>query len=74
MPWDAFKSLVMLPGHSGPLGVVGIAADGGGDGSYDNVPWDVFKCPNRLKVQMRLVKLLNRLNPASPPFGPAESA
>ncbi|KAJ7481285.1 hypothetical protein B0H11DRAFT_2232776 [Mycena galericulata] len=70
MPWDAFKSLVMLPGYSGPLGVVGIAADGGGDGSYDNVPWD----QNRLKVQMRLVKLLNRLNPASPPFGPAESA
>ncbi|KAJ7456722.1 hypothetical protein B0H11DRAFT_2243888 [Mycena galericulata] len=36
MHWDIFKSLVLLHRRSGPLGVVGIGANDGGDSSYVN--------------------------------------
>ncbi|KAJ7511647.1 hypothetical protein B0H11DRAFT_1899202 [Mycena galericulata] len=36
VPWDTFKSVVLLPGHSRSLGVVGVGAGDGGDGSYED--------------------------------------
>ncbi|KAJ7464955.1 hypothetical protein B0H11DRAFT_1922376 [Mycena galericulata] len=43
VPCDTLKSLDILPGRSAPLGVVGVVADDGGDGSFDDAPLDTFK-------------------------------
>ncbi|KAJ7508995.1 hypothetical protein B0H11DRAFT_2270538 [Mycena galericulata] len=73
VPWDTVEGLVTLPGWSGPLDVIDMAADDGGDSSYDEVPVDVFQC--LAEPGLWLVKLLDPLTPASPPIGPAaESA